>query len=147
MDSVWANVAGALTLGRVGFAVGAFVFTFLFSLAATVFVVVRLPVDYFTAARKPLPLEGKPFGLRIAALVGRNMIGVVLILLGLLMSLPGVPGQGLLMVLLGLMLTDIPGKRRLEQALVRRRLVQRAINSVRERFSKPAIEIPEATTA
>jgi hypothetical protein len=86
----------------------------------------------------------RPYPLRIAALVGRNMLGVLLILLGLVMSLPGVPGQGLLMVLLGLMLTDIPGKRRLEQALVRRKLIQRAINSVRERFSKPAIQIPEA---
>ena len=86
-------------------------------------------------------------GLRVAALVGRNLLGVLLILLGLVMSLPGVPGQGLLMVLLGLMLTDIPGKRRLEQALVRRRLVQRAINGVRERFSKPALEIPEPASA
>lgn len=145
MDTVWAELAGALTLGRIGIALGAFAFTFVFSIAATVLIVLRLPVDYFTASRRPLPLEGRPYPLRIAALVGRNMVGVLLILLGLLMSLPGVPGQGLLMVLLGLMLTDIPGKRRLEQALVRRRLIQRAINGVRERFSKPAIEIPEAT--
>ncbi len=147
MEAVWADISSALTLGRVGFALGAFLFTFLFSLGATVFIVLRLPVDYFTAARRPLPLEGRPMGLRVAALVGRNLLGVLLILLGLVMSLPGVPGQGLLMVLLGLMLTDIPGKRRLEQALVRRRLIQRAINGVRERFSKPALEIPEPASA
>lgn len=147
MDAVWAELGSALTLGRVGIALGAFAFTFLFSAAATVFIVLRLPVDYFTAERRPLPLEGRPYPLRIAALVGRNMVGVFLILLGLVMSVPGVPGQGLLMVLLGLMLTDIPGKRRLEQALVRRKLIQRAINSVRERFAKPAIEIPAAAAS
>jgi hypothetical protein len=143
MEQVWA----AVTLGRVGIAAGAFVLTFVFSIAATVFVVLRLPVDYFTAERRPLPLEGRPVALRVAALVGRNLLGVVLIILGLLMSVPGVPGQGLLMVLLGLMLTDIPGKRRLERALVRRKLIQRAINGVRERFAKPAIEIPGAVSA
>jgi hypothetical protein len=147
METAMAEMMGALTLGRVGIALGAFAFTFVFSIAATVFIVLRLPVDYFTAPRRPLPLEGRPVALRVAALVARNMVGVLLILLGLLMSVPGVPGQGLLMVLLGLMLTDIPGKRRLEQALVRRKLIQRAINGVRERFAKPAIEIPEATVA
>jgi hypothetical protein len=144
MDSVWADLSSAMTLGRVGFALGAFAFTFLFSIGATVFIVLRLPVDYFTAEKRPLPLEGRPLGLRVAALVGRNLIGGLLLLLGLVMSLPGVPGQGLLMVLLGLMLTDIPGKRRLEQSLMRRKLIQRAINGVRQRFSKPAIQIPEA---
>ncbi|MBL8743497.1 MAG: hypothetical protein JNK04_20445 [Myxococcales bacterium] len=139
MESVWA----AMTLGRVGIAVGAFVLTFALSAGATIWIVLRLPVDYFTSERRPLPLEGRPFWVRVAALVARNVAGVFLILLGLVMSLPGVPGQGLLMVLLGIMLTDVPGKRRLERALVRRKLIHAAINGVRERFSKPAIEVPE----
>jgi hypothetical protein len=55
------------------------------------------------------------------------------------MSLPGVPGQGVLTILLGIMLLDFPGKRGLEASIVRRPRVLHAINSVRGRFDKPPL--------
>jgi len=58
-------------------------------------------------------------------------------LLGILMSLPGVPGQGLLTILLGIMLLDFPGKRGLEYKLVSKPRVRDAINKLRHKFDKP----------
>ncbi len=55
------------------------------------------------------------------------------------MSLPGIPGQGLLTILLGVMLLDFPGKRRLEFKIISRPKVFRAINRLRARFDKPPL--------
>jgi hypothetical protein len=55
------------------------------------------------------------------------------------LSLPGVPGQGILTILLGIMLLDFPGKRRFEYWLVSRPKIFAAINKLRHRFSKPAL--------
>lgn len=128
--------------GNIGLAIGIGIFSFALSLAVTAVVVVRLPADYFTRTDRPLPLAGYPTWARISARVGHNVVGVLLIIMGVVMSLPGVPGQGFLTVLLGLMLVDLPGKRRLEVALVRRPMVHGAIDRVRARFGKPPIEIP-----
>jgi hypothetical protein len=56
-----------------------------------------------------------------------------------MMSVPGVPGQGLLTILIGVMLLDFPGKRRLERWLLRRRGVLAAINKVRARYGRPPL--------
>jgi hypothetical protein len=63
--------------------------------------------------------------------------------LGLLMSIPGIPGQGLLTVLIGLMLLDFPGRRRLEKALARRRSILAAMNRIRARFGHPPLLPPQ----
>jgi len=62
--------------------------------------------------------------------------GVVVTLLGVRLSLPGIPGPGLLLILIGMTLLSFPGKRRLERKLLERPRVLQAINSVRERFGK-----------
>jgi hypothetical protein len=46
---------------------------------------------------------------RLPSAVFRNAIGAVLVTLGVAMSLPGVPGQGLLTILVGLMPVDFSG--------------------------------------
>jgi hypothetical protein len=59
------------------------------------------------------------------------------------MSLPGVPGQGVLTILLGVMLLDFPGKRRLEYKLISQPRVFNNINRLRARFDKPPLELEE----
>jgi hypothetical protein len=59
--------------------------------------------------------------------------------LGIVLSLPGVPGQGLLTILLGIMIMDFPGKDRLEQKLLSRPSIVNAINRLRARFDKPPL--------
>lgn len=131
------------TGAQIGFAVSISVLSFVASIVVTGMVLVRLPADYFTRAKRPLPFEGHPRAIRIGARVGYNLVGLLLIFFGILMSLPGVPGQGVLTILLGVMLVDLPGKRRLETAIVRRRFVHGAIDRLRARFHKPPIEVPE----
>jgi hypothetical protein len=108
------------------------------SLAVVAVVVVRLPATYFrddnpssTAVRHPIVY----WCIRVA----KNILGMLLVILGLLLSLPGVPGQGLLTALIGLMLLDFPGKRKLERRVVSRPSVLAAINAVRRRFGKPPL--------
>ena len=83
---------------------------------------------------------GRP-ALTAAKVIGKNLLGVVLVLLGIVLSLPGVPGQGLLTVLLGIMLLDFPGIRRLEQKLLTRPTIINAITRLRQRFGKPPLEL------
>jgi hypothetical protein len=116
-----------------------FLITFSISLGIVSFIMVRIPADYFRKdnPRKVLPNHHR--AVRGAALVGRNILGVFLVALGIVLSLPGVPGQGLLTILLGLMLLDFPGKRSLEYKLVSRPKVRAAINKLRNKFGKPEL--------
>ena len=79
------------------------------------------------------------FSRTIGGAIGVAALGILLVALGILMSIPGVPGQGVLTILLGIMLLDFPGKRRLEHKLVSRPKVLKAINGLRHRFGKPEL--------
>jgi len=60
--------------------------------------------------------------------------------LGIVLSLPGIPGQGVLTILLGIMISDFPGKERLERKIVSYPKVLEALNKLRERFGKPPLQ-------
>ncbi|HEV2802916.1 MAG TPA: hypothetical protein VGW12_20795 [Pyrinomonadaceae bacterium] len=120
------------------------VVTFVLSIAVTVVVLVKLPDTYFKAEHgREFWVERHPV-LRWAGLVLKNLLGLVLVLFGVVMSLPGVPGQGVLTILLGIMLLDFPGKRRLELKLVSRPKVLSTINRIRARFERPPLQLDEA---
>lgn len=118
-----------------------FVASFLINLAIVSFILVKLPADHFSKSRKRKFLEGHHPAVRVAAAIGKNIGGVLLVGLGVVLSLPGVPGQGLLTILLGIMLLDFPGKHRLEQKLLSRPSIVKAINGLRGRFGKPPLEL------
>jgi UPF0716 family protein affecting phage T7 exclusion len=86
---------------------------------------------------------GRHPAIRAAGIIGKNILGVLLVVVGILLSIPGVPGQGLLTILLGIMLLDFPGKRRLEQNLLSRPQILKTINRLRARFGKQALEIDQ----
>ena len=94
-------------------------------------VVARLPVDYFTTPEPPL---GRP------GAVGRNLGGLAVMLLGLVFLVT--PGQGTVLILVGLVLTDLPGKRRLERWLASRRKVMSALNWIRRRAGREPLSAP-----
>jgi hypothetical protein len=129
-------------LGRLGWAWGIAisVTAAVVSLLLAGAVVVNWPTDQFKHAAPPLFMAGRHPVLRVLGIAGKNVIGLLLILMGIVMSLPGVPGQGFLTILIGLTLVDFPGKRRLEQRLIRRPSVLRVVNRVRARFGHPALE-------
>jgi hypothetical protein len=110
------------------------------SLLIAAVVVVSLPATYFSESDAAHAARRASW--RSVRGLGRNLLGALLILLGLAMSVPGVPGQGLLTVLIGLMLVEFPGRRRFEKALARRPGLLSALNRIRGRFSRPPLEPP-----
>ena len=70
----------------------------------------------------------------------KNGLAWVLLAFGLVLSVPGVPGQGLLTIMVGLLLADFPGKRGLERRLVRVHAVHSVANKIRARFGKPPLQ-------
>jgi hypothetical protein len=100
---------------------------------------VRIPADYFQKDRPRDLWSDRHPAVRFLGLFAKNVLGVLLVALGILMSIPGVPGQGILTILLGVMLLDFPGKSNLEHKLVSRPPVLKAINKLRHRFDKPSL--------
>ena len=100
---------------------------------------VRIPPDYFKGdARRRKKSQG--LGKKIL----KNALGVLLVALGLVLSLPGVPGQGLLVVLAGLMILDIPGKYKLERKILKLKPILRTANRLRAWRGRPPLELPKA---
>lgn len=130
---------GFITWGSILLAVGLFVITFSVSLAIVSFIMVKIPADYFKKDQPRKVLPGRPQPIRILAIVGKNLLGVLLVAVGIVLSLPGVPGQGILTILLGVMLLDFPGKQKLEHNIVSRPRVYEAINKLRRKFGKPKL--------
>jgi hypothetical protein len=126
-----------------GFLIGALIFvgTFFINLGIVSFILVKIPANHFSKSRKTKFWSGPRPLLHAAGVVGKNIGGLLLVALGIVLSLPGVPGQGLLTVLLGLMLLDFPGRRRLEQKLLSRPSIVNAINHLRARFGKEPLEL------
>ncbi|MBI4953193.1 MAG: hypothetical protein HY908_14265 [Myxococcales bacterium] len=128
-----------MQLGTVLVATGVFVASTLVSSAVVVAVLVLVAPDHFV--RPPIGLGGhiRSWPARVAYVVGKNLLGCVLVSAGVLMSLPGVPGQGILTILVGVVLLDIPGTRRLELRVLRQPRVRRAVDALRARFGRPPL--------
>ena len=101
-----------------------------------------MPADHFMRPRMRTDLAGRHPVLRILARVAKNVAGAVLLVAGIVMAIPMVPGPGLLFVLLGISLMDVPGKRALTRYIVSRPLVLRPINALRARWNRPPIQQP-----
>jgi hypothetical protein len=123
--------------------VGALIFraSFLINLGIVSFILVKLPADHFSKNRKTKFWAGPRPAIHAAKVIGKNIAGVLLVALGIVLSLPGVPGQGLLTVLLGIMLLDFPGRHRLEQKLLSKPSILNSINGLRKRFDKPPLQL------
>lgn len=109
---------------------------------AVALLIARLPEDYFVYARRESPPSKHPL-LHAVLVCAKNLAGLILVAVGAVLSLPGVPGQGLLLMLVGILLADFPGKHRLERWLVRRPRIARVLNHLRQRLRRPLLKFPE----
>ena len=99
-----------------------------------------LPADYYARAHRPRVRESRRHpALRIGLTIAKNILGVVLLLIGIVTLL--LPGQGLLTILIALLLLDLPGKYQVERWIMSRRGVNRAINWLRGRAGRPPLQI------
>jgi UPF0716 family protein affecting phage T7 exclusion len=115
---------------------------FVVGLAATGYVLLRLPTDYFSNSLSASPKRRfKHPALHMAWSIVRNLIGVGLVVAGIAMLF--LPGQGLITLVVGLMLVDFPGKRKLSLELIRRWHLIEAANKWRARYKRPPFELPD----
>ncbi|MGD9631295.1 MAG: hypothetical protein AB7V18_18815 [Pyrinomonadaceae bacterium] len=140
IDRLW-DLLGSVTIGQILIGLGLFLLSLALSFAAIAIVMVKIPPNYFSSHYKRDFLPGSPFIVRWGAVIAKNIFGIFLILLGIALSLPGVPGQGILTILLGLIMMDIPGKRPLEAKIIKRPTVLSAINKLREKYGKEPLVV------
>ncbi len=141
MNDLVSDILGLITWRSAIIGTLIFVVSFTVNLAIVSFILVKLPTDYFQKNRQTKLWSGPRPAVHATKVIGRNILGVLLVGLGIIMSLPGVPGQGLLTVLLGLTLVDFPGKRNVERKLLKRPAITNAITSLRQRFGKPPLQL------
>jgi hypothetical protein len=108
------------------------------SLFVAGYVLGRLPEDFFVNDAARVTRVRHPV-LRVLWIGLRNVLGWCLVALGVVLSLPGVPGQGILTILMGVVLVDFPGKYGVERWIVSRSFVSAAINKLRAKLGRPPL--------
>ncbi len=113
--------------------------TGLLTLALVPVLVTKIPADYFSYDHR-LRISTRHPLLNLVIKVTKNLLGAVFLLVGFVLLF--LPGQGLLLILVGLLIMNYPGKYRLECWLVRRRGVLPALNKLRVRHGKAPLLLP-----
>ena len=109
--------------------------TFVLSLLLIPVIIVRIPEDYFSSSKQDVKRwQGMNPVSRSCLVVAKNLLGLVLLLMGILMLV--LPGQGLLTILFGIALIDFPGKHQLERRLIAYPRVLNSINWIRKKANK-----------
>jgi hypothetical protein len=104
---------------------------FVGTIAAIPWAVRRLPADYFV---RPPPQHA------LLKKIARNVLGALLIIAGIAMLV--LPGQGILTILVGLSIVDLPIKHRIMRWLLQQPKVRDGIQHLRESGGKPPLVIP-----
>ncbi|MEE9322313.1 MAG: PGPGW domain-containing protein [Granulosicoccus sp.] len=102
------------------------------TILATPWLVARLPADYFRRYRTPVSQRGL---LRVMLALLRNLGGVTLMILGIIMLVT--PGPGLVAFLAGLSVCEFRGKYRLLRKLAAQPRIFATLNYLRHRKSQP----------
>lgn len=127
-----------LTWSKIIFGLIAIVVSAIISYGIVILVMIKIPADYFSSTYiSSLNTQDRHFLSRWSIVILKNIIGILLLIVGVIMLVG--PGPGILTILLGLILVDIPGKKPLEAKLIKRPAVLSAINNLRARYQKPPL--------
>ena len=132
-----AEAWAAFTLTKFLVGAGIFALSFTLSLVIVGIVMVKIPENYFSSHYQHDFLPNSSWLTRWGAVVGKNIAGLILVIAGIVMLVG--PGQGVLTILIGLILMDIPGKRPLEAKLIKRPIILAAVNNFRAKYNKPPL--------
>jgi hypothetical protein len=113
-------------------------FIFLFSLLTIKWLVALIPEDYFINKRVTKIRSINPM-LWYVFLIIKNIIGYSLILGGVMMLV--LPGQGIFTIIIGLMLSNYPGKYSIERRFIAIPSILKSINWLRRKSNKPPINL------
>ena len=120
-----------------------FIVSLVISTIGSIFVILQLPENHFHTGNDAFSGPERPRWQRVLGTVLKNALGMSLVLLGLVMALPGVPGQGLLTMFIGVVLLDLPGKRAFERRIISKPSILHACNRLRIRFGKKPFTLDE----
>lgn len=113
--------------------------TFVAALVGAPLWIINIPADYFSEKRR---VHEQLFDLDTTGVllaIGRNLLGVILVLIGILMLI--LPGQGVLTILVGIMLMDVPGKYKIARSLISHPPVLRSMNWMRRRAGREPLAL------
>lgn len=127
----------SLTWSRILIGAAVFVASVVFSALLVAVVLVKVPANYFHSEYNRSFMPDASWLTRWGAVIAKNVAGAILVLAGIVMLIG--PGQGVLTILIGIVLMDIPGKRPIEARIIKRPAVLAAVNSLRERYDKPPL--------
>ena len=114
------------------------VFVFIISLLSLPWLVAQIPDDYFVPKkRQPTQWKTQRPLARLIILIGKNCLGYVLLLGGILMLF--LPGQGILTVVIGMLLIDYPGKFDIERRIFSTPKILNGLNWLRAKANKPPL--------
>lgn len=133
------GIVASITWTQVLVSAGLFVLSFTLSILIAAVVVVKIPANYFSSHYTKDFLPNSSWLTRWGATIIKNVIGAVLVIAGIIMLVG--PGQGILTILIGLILMDIPGKRPLEARLIKKPAVLAAVNKLRARYGKEPLQV------
>ena len=121
-----------LWLGSISFLV------FIFSLISIKWLVALIPSDYFIENKRNKYQSSYPLTWLISIII-KNIVGYILIIGGILMLV--LPGQGLFTIIIGLMLSNYPGKYFIERKFIALPSVLKTINWLRKKSNKPPLKV------
>lgn len=107
--------------------------------------IVKMPVDYFSHPKRYNRLDRKPAMVRIPLRILKNILAIALLVLGGIMFLT--PASGLFPILLGVVLADFPGKHKLERWILCRDSIRNSMNWLRRKFQRKPVEMPSRRLA
>lgn len=130
----WATRPAVLTTLLVGSG-----FSLVASIIALPWYLKRLPADYFVR-RTTLRIRTDRTLSETAFLALKNTLGGLLVLAGIAMLV--LPGQGIATIVVGLLMMQFPGKRRIERRVISIPPVLRAVNALRAKHGEAALVMP-----
>ncbi|MYC77130.1 hypothetical protein F4X10_15300 [Candidatus Poribacteria bacterium] len=114
--------------------------SFIVSILFCTLVIAYLPSDYFLPTGQSSRVKNPV--LRIGLKCLKNLFAMLLVVVGII-QIP-LPGQGVLTILIGIIISDIPGKRRVERRIIRSPVILATANGIRSRFKRPLFVLDES---
>jgi Putative transmembrane protein (PGPGW) len=115
--------------------------TFITSVVAVPWLLVRIPPRYFMTTHHPHPWADRHPLIRVTFLFAKNLFGVILLAIGL--ALLVLPGQGILTILAATVFLDFPAKHRVLRWTISRPAVLKSVNWIRERAGREPLVVPD----
>ena len=109
---------------------------FIVSLLSIGWLVSLIPSDYFINRKESKFKLNYPVTWIVYTII-KNIFGYILILGGILMLI--LPGQGLLTIFIGLMLSNYPGKYSIEKKIIATPKILKSINWLRKKSNEPPL--------